>query len=105
VVGVTADSNIYISALNFGGPSDKLLDMARAGEIELHISDDILGEVLRVLREKFRWTDEALMLTKDRIGDFTVVRIGIASCGRDVAPPFMAEPSGDGKRTVIRDGA
>jgi predicted nucleic acid-binding protein len=45
VVGVTADSNIYLSALNFGGPPDKLLDMARTGDIELHISDDILGEV------------------------------------------------------------
>jgi len=71
VVGVTADSNIYISALNFGGPPDRLLDMARAGDIELHISDDIRGEVLRVLRDKFRWTDEALALAKDRIGDFT----------------------------------
>ena len=71
MVGVTADSNIYVSALNFGGPPDKLLDMARAGDIELHISDDILGEVLRVLRDKFRWTDEALALAKDRIGDFT----------------------------------
>jgi putative PIN family toxin of toxin-antitoxin system len=70
VVGVTADSNIYISALNFGGPPDKLLDMARAGDIELHISDDILGEVMRVLRDKFRWSDEALALAKDRIGDF-----------------------------------
>ena len=71
MVGVTADSNIYISALNFGGPPDRLLDMARAGDIELHISDDIRGEVLRVLRDKFRWTDEALALAKDRIGDFT----------------------------------
>ena len=70
MVGVTADSNIYISALNFGGPPDKLLDMARAGDIELHISDDILTEVMRVLRDKFRWTDEALALAKDRIGDF-----------------------------------
>ena len=71
MVGVTADGNICISVLNFGGPPDRLLDMARAGDIELHISDDILGEVLRVLRDKFRWTDEALSLAKDRIIDFT----------------------------------
>jgi putative PIN family toxin of toxin-antitoxin system len=45
--------------------------MARAGHIELHISGDILGEVLRVLRDMFHWTDEALALAKDRIGDFT----------------------------------
>ena len=30
---VTADSNIYISAMNFGGAPDKLLDMARNGDI------------------------------------------------------------------------
>jgi putative PIN family toxin of toxin-antitoxin system len=70
VVRVTADTNVYISALNFGGQPDKLLDMARAGDIELHISDDILAEVMRVLHDKFRWTDEALALAKDRIGDF-----------------------------------
>ncbi len=71
MVGVTADTNIYISALNFGGAPDKLLDMARAGEIELHISDDILSEIMRVLHDKFRWSDEALALAKDRIADFT----------------------------------
>src|SRR5271154_7024675 len=71
MVGVTADSNIYISALNFGGAPDKLIDMARAGEIELHISDDILSEIMRVLHDKFRWSNEALALAKDRIADFT----------------------------------
>ena len=40
-------------------------------EIELHISDDILSEIMRVLHDKFRWSDEALALTKDRIADFT----------------------------------
>jgi len=72
VASVTADTNIYISALNFGGPPDKVLDLARAGEIKLSISDDIMNEILRVLREKFRWTDEAVKLAKERIGDFTV---------------------------------
>jgi uncharacterized protein len=56
VVRVTADTNIYISALNFGGPPDKLIELARAGEIHLSISDDIMNEVTRVLRDKFRWT-------------------------------------------------
>ena len=31
-----------------------------------------MNEILRVLREKFRWTDEAVKLAKERIGDFTV---------------------------------
>jgi len=71
MIGVTADTNIYISALNFGGAPDRLLDMARAGEIELHITDDILSEIMRVLHDKFRWSDEALALAKDRLADFT----------------------------------
>jgi predicted nucleic acid-binding protein len=42
---VNADSNIYISAMNFGGAPDKLLDLARNGDIILAISDPIVEEV------------------------------------------------------------
>jgi len=64
-------SNIYISAMNFGGAPDKLLDMARNGEIVLAISDPIVEEVTHVLRDKFGWTDEAIKLAQARIADFT----------------------------------
>lgn len=50
---VTADSNIYISALMFGGKPLQILEMALEGEIELTISEAILSETLRVLRDKF----------------------------------------------------
>lgn len=56
MIRVTADSNIYISALHFGGAPDKFLDLARTGVIHLSISDDILAEVTRVLRDKFGWS-------------------------------------------------
>ena len=69
---VTADSNIYISALHFGGPPDEFLDLARSGVIELTISDDILAEVTRVLRDKFGWSREALSMAQARIADFTI---------------------------------
>ena len=72
MIRVTADSNIYISALHFGVPPDRLLDLARNGIIELTISDDILGEVTRVLRDKFGWSKEALSMAQARIADFTV---------------------------------
>ncbi len=52
MIRVTADSNIYVSALHFGGPPDKFLDLARTRVIHLTISDDILAEVTRVLRSK-----------------------------------------------------
>jgi putative PIN family toxin of toxin-antitoxin system len=71
VVRVTADSNIYISALHFGGPPDDLLALARAGLIHLTISDDILDEVTRVLRDKFGWSKQAIIVARELIGGFT----------------------------------
>jgi uncharacterized protein len=71
VIRVTADSNIYISALLFGGPPDDILNLARDGRIQLAISDDILDEVTRVLWGKFGWSDQAVDLARARIGDFT----------------------------------
>ncbi len=58
---VTADSNIYISALVFGGLPLQFLDAARAGVFRLTISDGVLAEVLKVLRLKFLWSEEALL--------------------------------------------
>jgi putative PIN family toxin of toxin-antitoxin system len=57
---VTADSNIYISALLFGGKPLTLLEMAQEGQIELAVSDDLLAETLGVLRDKFKRTPEQL---------------------------------------------
>jgi predicted nucleic acid-binding protein len=57
--------------VNFGGAPDKLLDMARNGDIVLVISDPIVEEVTNVLRDKFGWTDEAIKLAQARIADFT----------------------------------
>lgn len=50
---VTADSNIYISALHFGGPPRRLIEAARAGLVQLAISEPLLEEAQRILRTKF----------------------------------------------------
>lgn len=60
VLSATADTNIYISALEFGGLPLRLLDHAAVGDIRLHISDAILEETLGVLRDKFGWQEAAL---------------------------------------------
>jgi len=70
VLSVTADSNIYISALNFGGPPDRILELARAGRIRLAISDAIRDEIAGVLRKKFGWQEEAIRVALARIADF-----------------------------------
>jgi uncharacterized protein len=53
VTRVTADSNIWVSALIWGGNPLRLLEQALQGEIELAVSPAILNETLRVFREKF----------------------------------------------------
>jgi uncharacterized protein len=67
VIRVTADSNIYISALLFGGPPDDILKLAEQGEIHLSISNAILEETRRVLRDKFGLAPEELSMAVSRI--------------------------------------
>ena len=50
---VTLDSNIYLSALVFGGKPKRILEMAIEGEIEVAVSDLIIEEVQRHLLGKF----------------------------------------------------
>jgi uncharacterized protein len=60
VLGVTADTNVYVSALAFGGKPLQILEIAAQGLIRLSISDAILQETIRVLGGKFRWEEAAL---------------------------------------------
>jgi putative PIN family toxin of toxin-antitoxin system len=71
VLGVTADTNIYISAFQFGGLPRRFLDLARAGAFRLDISDAILNETLRVLRDKFAYPLEALRSVEGKLTAIT----------------------------------
>jgi PIN domain len=53
---IVADTDIYISALNFAGTADKVLTLGRAGLVEICISPAILDEIGGVLARKFRWS-------------------------------------------------
>ena len=67
----TADSNIYVSGLQFGGLPRRFLDLAAAGDFRLDISDAILSETLGVLRDKFAWSPEALRQAEEDIRGYT----------------------------------
>ena len=56
----TFDSNVYISALVFQKKALHILDLAIERGVEIAISDEIVEETIRVLREKFHWSDERL---------------------------------------------
>ena len=55
MISVTLDTSVYIRALHFGGPATLIIGHARAGSIRIDISDAIVTETNRVLRDKFQW--------------------------------------------------
>lgn len=71
MLGVTADTNIYISGLEFGGLPRRFLDLARAGVFRLDISEAITQEVLRVLRDKFNYSPDVLRRVEGKLVDIT----------------------------------
>lgn len=52
MIKAVCDTNIYISAILFGGVCEEILELARRREIEIHISPAILSETLIVLKRK-----------------------------------------------------
>ena len=68
MVGVTLDTNIYVSALEFGGINARLLGLARGGVFRIDISDAILVELVSVLRDDFNWDGYRLDFARDQIG-------------------------------------
>lgn len=69
---VTADTNIFISGLNFAGIPRRILNLAESGAICLAVSDEILDEVTRVLRrEKFGWPEVEIERAIAQISRFT----------------------------------
>ena len=55
---VVCDTNILVSAVLFPkSKPDQILEMVRTGQLENFVSQPILDETNRVLREKFRVED------------------------------------------------
>jgi uncharacterized protein len=67
VISATLDTSVYIRALHFGGPATVIIDHARAGNIRIDISDAILAETIRVLRDKFQWDGYSLQDARGKL--------------------------------------
>jgi predicted nucleic acid-binding protein len=53
MIKAVADTNVYISAILFGGKSEAFGRLAREGNIELLISEYTLAEIAGVLKRRF----------------------------------------------------
>jgi len=68
---------VYVRATHFGGPAALLICHPRAGNIRIDLSDPILNETLRVLRDKFPWNGYMIQDARGKL----------LSLGNLVSPP------------------
>jgi len=70
---VVFDTNIFISAIIFGGNPEKCFEMAREGKMRLFTSREMLLELARKLDEKFGMRPESIKRTIEGIAKFAEV--------------------------------
>ncbi len=69
---VTADTNIYISGLIFGGLPRQFLKEAEAGRFQLAISGALTDELCGTLRAKFAWDDDKVEEIAVLLSSYTI---------------------------------
>lgn len=70
---VVFDTNVFISALLFGGNCRYLLEAARGGKMKLCTSIEILFELAKIFKNKFKWSDEDIQSVIEGMGKFANV--------------------------------
>ena len=58
MIRAVVDTNVYVSALVFGGKPAAVLQLAEAGAFQLVASAEIREELLATLTEKFGWSND-----------------------------------------------
>ncbi len=70
---VAVDSNVYISALVFGGVPQQVLDLISSQDMPLYISRSIMDEVTGTLLEKFNWTQQEVKMFLPQLWERCVI--------------------------------
>ena len=77
MIPVVIDTNVFVSALLFGGTPGKLISLWKSGKIRPHLTSEILTELLRVLAyPKFKLTENEIqyLLYEEILPFCTVVK-------------------------------
>ena len=72
-VKAVIDTNVYISAVLFGGNSEKIIEAGRDGQIELLVSPHIITEIADILRRKFNWSHLQISEVMNDVRDTAVI--------------------------------
>lgn len=73
MIKAVLDTNVYISAILFGGKPEKILDLAKRRKIEVFISNSILQELAGVLKTKFNSSDWRINQILESVGEDTAL--------------------------------
>jgi putative PIN family toxin of toxin-antitoxin system len=104
---VVFDTNIYLSAIIFGGSPRLCLEAARERIIELYTSRTLLLELARVLGEKFDWSSSEIAGFIKGIGYFArivTVERTISIIKSDVSDNMVLEAAIAAKADFIISG-
>jgi len=104
---VVLDTNVYISAVLFGGKPEEIVKRSREGELNLVISEAILKEIAEILRRKFNWQNWQISETLDEIRGFATLVIphkAISVIKEDAADNRILECALEGKAGYIVSG-
>ena len=104
---VVLDTNVYISAVLFGGKPEEIIKRSREGELNLVISEAILKEIAEILRRKFNWQNWQISETLDEIRELAtlvVPRKVISVIKEDAADNRILECALEGKADCIVSG-
>ncbi len=67
MIRATVDTTVFVSALNFGGVPNEVLNQCQADAFTLCLSQSIIDELHGVLIDRFEWTEEDLEEALDPI--------------------------------------
>ena len=83
MICVVLDSNVFLSALLFGGNPRKIVQLVERGLIRAAVSPPIRGEVERILEEKFNWPKHRITETTDylwRLAQTFEPKVRVSDC-------------------------
>jgi uncharacterized protein len=104
---VVLDTNVYISALMFGGLPGSLLDLASLQSFALILSPDLLEELYEKLRGKFGVPAEDVALIRSRLVNVAEVvhpRESLSVIAEDPDDNRVLECAVEGKADLIVSG-
>jgi len=104
---VVLDTNVYISAIVFGGKPEEIRKLSREGKISLLISEAILKEIAEALRRKFNWQNWQISQAIDEIRELATLVIPgevISVIKEDDADNRILECALEGKAQYIVSG-